>query len=404
MNRNFLFIIISICSIIFLTSCWNRKELNELAIVIGMGIDIEDGKFIVTAQVVNPGEIAESQGTSGNSPVVIYQEKGNTLFEAIRRITTVSPRNLYFSHLRLLVFGEELAKKGIGKTLDFLSRDPEMRTDFYITVAKNNKAGDILKIVTTMEKIPVQQLFDSLLTSEKEWAPTLPITLDQLIYDILSEGMNAKLTGIMLKGNFQTGETLENTQHSKPAAFLQYDAIGVFRKDKLIGWLQDNESKGLNYALGNVKDTIVTLPCPKKGTTDIELIHTKADLKTKILNHKPNGMIKILAEGNVGNVQCKTLDLTKPETISHLEIKTEKKIQQNIRMALNASQKKYRIDPFGFGEAARRSNPDYWHLIKNDWIQIFETMPVEIEVTVNLHDIGMIKNSPLNKIKDKPDS
>ncbi|MGG1678341.1 Ger(x)C family spore germination protein [Neobacillus sp. NRS-1170] len=400
MNRKFLLIIISICSLSLLTSCWNRKELNELAIVVGMGIDIEDGKFIVTVQVVNPGEIAESQGGGGKSPVVVYQEKGNTLFEAIRRITTVSPRKLYFSHLRLLLLGEEFAKKGIAKSLDFLSRDPEMRTDFYIVVAKNKKAGDILKIVTTMERIPVQQVFESLLSSEEAWATTMQITMDQLIYDIISEGISAKLTGIKLIGSVKDGEKLENTQQTKPNAFLKYDSIGVFRKDKFIGWLSEEESKGLNYALGNVTNTVVTIPCPQKGITAIEMIHTKSELKTEISGHKPKGIIKIATEGNVRNVQCKTLELTKPETISFLERKTKQSIEHTIYKSINAAQRKFKIDPFGFGEAAHRSNPDYWHLIKKDWMQIFEKLPVEIEVKVKIHNLGKIKNSPLNKIKD----
>ncbi|WP_284036887.1 Ger(x)C family spore germination protein [Neobacillus sp. 114] len=399
MNRKFL-LLVSICSLILLTSCWNRRELNQLGIVIGMGIDQVDGKFLVTTQVVNPSEIAASMGSGGNSPVVVYQETGDTLFEAIRRITTESPRKLYFSHLRLLVFGEQLAKNGIGKSLDLLTRDPELRTDFYITIAKDRKAGDVLKVLTAIEKIPVQQLFESLLSSEKQWAPTLPVTLDQVNSELIEEGKDVKLTGLMIKGPLQAGESLGKYQQSKAETYLQYDEVGVFKNDQLIGWLGTDESKGLNYALGNVKSTIITVPCPEKGVAGIKLIHTKTELKTKVSGSKPKGNIKITADGKLADVYCKTLDLSKPETISQLERKAEKKMKDNILKALHASQKKYKLDPFGFGEAARRDNPDYWHSVKNDWQQIFGKMPVNVEVTVKIHDVGMIKNSPLNFMKD----
>ncbi|MBU8917198.1 Ger(x)C family spore germination protein [Bacillus sp. FJAT-29953] len=399
MNRKFL-LLVSICSLILLTSCWNRRELNQLGIVIGMGIDKVDGKFLVTTQVVNPSEIAASIGSGGNTPVVVYQEEGTTIFEAIRRMTTESPRKLYFSHLRLLVFGEEFAKKGIGKSLDFLTRDPELRTDFYITIAKNSKAGDVLKVLTAIEKIPVQQLYDSLLTSEKQWAPTLPITLDQLNSDLIDEGMDVKLTGLIIKGPLQAGESLGKYQQSQAETYLQFDEVGVFKKDKLLGWLTTDESKGLNYALGNVKSTIVTIPCPEKGLASIKLIHTKTELKTKVSGGEPTGNIKITAAGKLGDVYCKTLDLSKPETINQLEWKAEKKMKDNILKALHASQKKYKLDPFGFGEAARRVNPDYWHSVKKDWQQVFGKMPVNVEVSVKIHDVGMIKNSPLNLMKD----
>ncbi|WP_423800585.1 Ger(x)C family spore germination protein [Neobacillus sp. SAB-20_R2A] len=399
MNRKFL-LLVSICSLILLTSCWNRRELNQLGIVIGMGIDKADGKYLVTTQVVNPSEIAASIGSGGNTPVVVYQEKGATLFEAIRRTTTESPRKLYFSHLRLLVFGEEFSKNGIGKSLDLLSRDPEFRTDFYITIAKNSQAGDVLKVLTAIEKIPVQQLYDSLLTSEKQWAPTLPITLDQLNSELIDAGKDVKLTGLMINGPLQAGESLGKYQQSQAETYLQFDEVGVFKKDKLLGWLSTDESKGLNYALGNVKSTIITVPCPEKGLASIKLIHTKTELKTKVSDGKPTGHIKITAAGKLGDVYCNTLDLSKPETISQLERKAEKKMKDNILKALHASQKKYKLDPFGFGEAARRDNPDFWHSVKNDWQQIFERMPVNVEVTVKVHDVGMIKNSPLNLMKD----
>ncbi len=44
------------------------------------------------------------------------------------------------AHLRMLVIGEELAKEDIDKHLDFFSRDPEVRTDFYMAVAEGISA------------------------------------------------------------------------------------------------------------------------------------------------------------------------------------------------------------------------------------------------------------------------
>jgi spore germination protein KC len=78
---------ISILIIIFLllnllSGCWNRRELNELAITVGMAIDESDGQYLVTAQVVNPGQVAAKQGGGQKAPVISYQEKGDTVFEA----------------------------------------------------------------------------------------------------------------------------------------------------------------------------------------------------------------------------------------------------------------------------------------------------------------------------------
>ncbi|MFP3338838.1 hypothetical protein R0J91_12705, partial [Micrococcus sp. SIMBA_131] len=108
--------------------------MNELAIAVAYGIDKVDDDYLVTAQVVNPGEIEQSGGFT--TPVTVYQENADTLLEAFRRMTTIAPRRIYGSHLRILVIGEGLAKEGIGDVIDLLSRDPEIRNDFYIVVSR----------------------------------------------------------------------------------------------------------------------------------------------------------------------------------------------------------------------------------------------------------------------------
>ena len=51
-----LFIIIGL-----LTGCWSRRELNDLAISVGMGFDKKDDQVQVTIQIVNPGEVASKK-------------------------------------------------------------------------------------------------------------------------------------------------------------------------------------------------------------------------------------------------------------------------------------------------------------------------------------------------------
>lgn len=400
MKQKILIFGIIITSLLLLAGCWNRRELNDLSIVVAMGVDKFDGYYSVSVQIVNPGEIA-AKGGSGRVPVVVYQEKGKTIFEAIRKITTISPRRLYFSHLRFIVFGENSASKGISETLDFLLRDPEIRTDFYITVSKDTKAIDVLKVLTSIDKIPANEIFSSLEAAEKAWGPTSKITLDELTSDLVSNGKSAVLTGIKIEGDAQAGEKQKNLQQTEDFTKLRFKGMGVFKGDKLIGWLNDDESEGLHYALGKVKSTIEEISCPKEGIVGIEVIRTKTDVKAELQNNNPKGIIKLDVEANVGNVECRTLDLTRTETMNYLEEKTENEIKRKIIKAIKVSQKKYEVDLFGFGDAIHRSSPDYWKKTKKNWNQIFVNMPVEIDANVKIRLIGTIGNSPLNTIENK---
>lgn len=384
--------------LILLSGCWDANELNELAIAVAYGIDKVDEEYLVTAQVVNPGEIEQAGGST--TPVTVYQENAATLLEAFRRMTTIAPRRIYGSHLRILVIGEELAKEGIGDVIDLLSRDPEIRNDFYIVVSRDVMAGDTLQVLTSLEDIPANKLYAALETSEKNWAPTLTVTLDQLSAHLMEGGMEPMLTGVEVKGKVSTGESKENVTHIEPQTQLQYHGTAVFKEDKLVGWLNDPESKGVHYALNRVKSTIVVVPCESGGKAGIELIDTDAELKAKAINHQPNGSIHIQVEGKVSDVECRKLDLSKKETISDLEKKTEKDIEGKIRDALTVTQGEYESDVFGFGKAIHRSSPAYWKTVEKNWDHHFKDMPVDVSVDVTIRRTGTIGNSPLKRIEE----
>jgi spore germination protein KC len=388
-------LVIIVLLLILLSGCWNRRELNELAITVGMAIDKSEDQYVITTQVVIPGAVTATRAGVQKLPVKTYTEKGNTVFEAVRRMTTVTPRRIYFPHLRFLVIGEELAEDGIGEVLDFLSRDHELRTDFYVVVSKDTKAENVLKVLTVLEDIPANKLFSSLEVSEKAWAPSIAVTLDELISEIVSEGIQPHLSGIRIIGDVQEGEKLNNVQQIDPDVDLQYSNLAVFKGDKLVGWLNESESKAVNYVLGNIKSTIGEVSCPEeKGKVAIEVIRTKADLKAKVENGSPKGTIEIKVEGNVGDVQCKKLDLMKTKTIDDLEKKSNKEVKKLIESSIKSVQEEFKVDVFGFGEAIHRSNPDYWKKVKKEWDEEFIDMPVEVKVDVKIRRIGKIGNSP----------
>lgn len=159
MRRNFSFFLVFLL-IFILTGCWSSKELNKIAIITALGIDKTENGFQLSVQVINPGEIAE-KNSSGRTEVIRYKKSGATIQEAFRKLTLDVPRVIYLSHLRVVIFGEDMAKAGIGKALDFLSRDHEMRSDFYLTVAKGSNASDILNVETPQEKLPANKLYDA---------------------------------------------------------------------------------------------------------------------------------------------------------------------------------------------------------------------------------------------------
>lgn len=376
-----------------LTGCWNRRELNDLAIVMGFGIDKVGKEYQISTQVVNPGEVAERGGGGLARPTVTtFSVKSKTIFEGIRRMTTMTPRRLYFAHIRVLVLSEKVAKEGVKDVLDLFFRDHEVRPDFYVILARDQSAMKMLSTFDPMERIPASKLYKSLETSEKAWAPTISIQLDEFINALMSDGQEPVLTGVGIKGDPRVGGTDENLNKAVPPAFLKYLSIGVFKDDKLVGWLDERESKGYSYVTNKVDSTVGSLPCGKSGTITIEVVRSKTEVKGKVAKGKPHIEISVLTEGNVGEVAC-SIDLSNPKTIYQLEIQSEQRIKLLMMDAIRKAQKQYKSDIFGFGDAIHRADPKSWEKWKKDWDRMFADVTVTTKVDVKLRRTGKVGNS-----------
>ncbi|KGR91318.1 spore gernimation protein GerC [Ureibacillus massiliensis 4400831 = CIP 108448 = CCUG 49529] len=401
--KKLIFIIpVSIVLMIILTGCWDRREVNDLAIAVALGIDkSEDKGYTVSAQILNPSEIASSSSGGGGSvydtPVTTYTTSGDIIFEALRKLTQQVPRRIYLAHIRLIVIGEDIAEEGIYSVLDFLSRDPEMRTNFYIIVSKDSKAEDVLNLLTSIEKIPANKLFESLESSTEAWAATNKVKLNELMDDIVNEGVEPTLTAVKIIGG--GGRTLTNVQTISPSSVLDFDGMAAFRKNKLVGWLTEDESKGLNYIKGNVQNTIVDFDF-EGDQVGIELLHSTAEIIPHVQGNEPISIeVKLTGEANIAEVNTK-LDLMTDNVFYELEEKTNEDIEGVITKAVNKAQKYYESDIFGFGEQINKKAPNVWEEIKDNWTEMFPDIKVKVSVDIKIRRVGTITNPIHNEIEE----
>jgi spore germination protein KC len=382
--------------LIFCTSCWNQRELNELSIAMGLGIDkSSEDQYEVTLQVVIPQEVKEP---SYYTPVKVYSQRANSLFEAFRKLTTEVPRKVYLPHFRVMVIGEELAKEGISDLLDMVIRDHEFRSDFFIIISKDGySAKDVLEIMTPFEKIPSQEIYSILETSETAWAPTLGVKLDELVTNLKTRGVEVVLTGVTIKGKGDSSsKSKKNVEKLNPISVLQMKDVAVFKEDKLIGWLNEKESKGYNYIINNVESTVGAVKCPDQEETVIIEIK-KVDTSVKSILEDGQPQIKIISaiKANIGEVRCK-LDLKDPETIKEVEKNFELQVKDILQSAVKVAQEKYKSDIFGFGRTIHESYPKVWRTLENNWDERFENLPISYEIKAEIDLTGTIDQSLFN--------
>jgi spore germination protein KC len=386
---------------VLLTGCWNRRELNDLAVVVALGIDLEGKDYLVTVQVVNPNEVGTLRSSSGSASVVTYTEKGVSIPDALQRMLSKAPRQLYLSHLRVMVFGEPLARKGIIPVLDYIARNHELRNDFYMLVAKQSKAREVLSVVTPFEKVPAESIYSSIMVSDKKWAATGRITLQHFITVLDRGGSNPVLSGVKVSGDKKKGRSNELLYDVRPETLLVHEGLAVFKKDKLVGWLGEDDGKTVNYILNKVSGTIGHVPCPNhaQGTVNIGIL--KANSKIRAYEDEkgePAFAVRINFEVNVDGIQC-SLDMSDPASVTAIEAEFEKKARENTTNNIREVQKKYGSDIYGFGEALHRQRPKMWAQYKKEWDDHFKKAKIEVKVIVAVRKIGSIVQ-PLKKEMD----
>jgi spore germination protein KC len=389
---NFLFMLLSM---VILSGCWDRAELQDLDIVSAIGIDKGsdevDNRYMVTVQVINEGQIAGSPSQGGGkeiSPVTSYTATGSTVSEALRKIGPKIPQELFFPHIQLMVIGEELAKEtGIQDLFDWLERDSQFRTLFPILVVKNNTAKNVLKILTSLEPIPSAKIVGGLESTQKTWGEFVSTRADKVIKQLA--GNAAIITGVQIIGDPDKGNSLKNVQQISTPTELEIKGIGIFKKGKLQKWLEGDKARGAMLINDEVTKTVVDINCNKKKKgLSIDMMRSKTKIKAKVINNKPIINITVRSEGHISEVHC-PIDLSKHKVIEKLEKQMEKELKEEILLALETT-KKEKSDIFRFGEKINIENPKLWKQIKNQWDE--EIYP---ETEVNVKVQSFIRRSGL---------
>ena len=373
---------------LLLSGCWSKRELNELAIVVALGVDKVDDQYELSIQVVDPSEISTRQPSTGRTPVITYHATGETIFEAVRKMTTLAARKPYFSHLRIVVIGEELAKEGINEALDLISRDHEFRNDFDVIMSHEATAKDVLSVLTPIEKVPANKMLNSLRVSEKVWGSTISINIDDLVNTLNNNEKSAILSAIEIHGDPKLGMDQTNVKRVKTPVLLKYVGLAVFKKD----------SRGLSYINDKIDSTIEIIACTNGGTLSTEITKSTTKIKGNFKKGSPHINVHIDVEQNVGEVEC-DMKLSNNKSIKYINKKTEKMIKQHVENTIRTVQQNYQVDVFGFSEVLHRSDAKQWKKIKNDWETIFPELPINVEVHVNTQGLGTMQNSLLHKSK-----
>ncbi|MGP4060467.1 Ger(x)C family spore germination protein [Halobacillus sp. H74] len=383
--------------LILLAGCWDQNELEDVALVMGMGIDkTEDGLYDVSFQIVNPAQVSGgemSQSYKGTA-VTTYRETGQTLFETIRKISKEVPRKLSFSHLVVLIIGESLAEDdGLFEVLDFTERFYGFRSTAIVLISRSGPAKPILSILNPMEKIPAMKIQEASKKTAEVWGETPDQNINDVIQTLTSKSKGVSLSGIALVGEMQEGQNSSINEQARPSTYIELNGIAILQNGKLKRWLEDKEARGISWVKNKIRKTVVTSTCEEdEGIIAVEVRNANTKLKPTIKQGEPKITVNIKSEGSLQEVTC-PVDLTDPHVIIELNKKLAKAIKDEVTTSVKTVQEQ-ETDVFGFGEAMNQKYPKEWKKMERNWSSTFSEMDVEVNVEFFIRGTGL-RTKPL---------
>lgn len=388
-------ILLIFLSLLILSGCWDRVEIEDYSMIVGEAFDLgveneqgtesdmgqeEEGKkqnfIFLTIQSVVP-KVAAGQGGGGGEekPYHNVYVKGKTLTELFFESTLKTDKIPFGHHLKVIVIGEEIAREmNIQNLLNELLRHPQVRRTSMVLIAKG-RASKVFQVEKPSD-IPALGLH-GLSENHGVTINILPeMTLGKVSYNLTTDSSFLLQTVIAEQGK----------------ARMLGGAVIQGKTKKLIGFINNQEVMGMNWITGDADAegaVVKAYDLKTDQVTTIAIRSMSSKIKPTVQGKKISFDVEIEVEGSLEEDWMIPGDAFDNNYLKRNEESIELEIKRLAEQALEKTQKEYKVDVGGFGTQLNIKNPEVWEKVKKDWDREFSKAPVNIHVKVYIRDYEM---------------
>lgn len=296
LKKTFITVIILILLVAF-NSSYSALNIDNLAFVVAMGIDVSDIKEIkVTFQFVRPP--STSEGSNQESQIIVDTIDANSISNALNTMDTYFARRLDLSHCRIIVFSEEIAGRGISDYIYTLMNDVQIRPSANIIVSKCN-ADYYIKSCNPSLETSLTRYYDIFPNSSKYTGYLTNATIGDFFnslicnycepYGILG-GVTSSDNGSSQTANIDDSDVQSGFSPISGTKGSENIGMAVFKDSSLVGELNAIETVCFNILKNEVDSFLVSVPDPNNENSNIDVYLTplsKSKIDAKIVNGSP---------------------------------------------------------------------------------------------------------------------
>lgn len=375
--------------IIFSISCsgcaWKmlpeRTEINDLNMIRVVGIDkgIKDPNNICVTllskkqQQEGGKKGGQSGGAEDQGQGVVISSESPTFLDTEQQFQTYSDKQIFLGHVDYFLIGEETAKEDLDKYIDYISREHDIRGNAKIYVVKNSTANEFMEKIGKSDYFLPDRLKAIGGNSYLQAGPQEVTLLNFL------ENMNSKHSAIVVPVlNLKPAEGKQKASEDTKVD-LDLGGYAAIKNFKLVCLLDKDLVRGENFLLDRVRAGDIQVQEPNGNMIGLDIIESLTEISTFSQNGELQGMkVKVQVSSNVNEVQT-TENIFTEKTLDYLTSEQSNLVQAEIERVIQKAQEQD-DDFIDMANLLQAKHPVLWEKYKNQWEEIFPTLPITVEV------------------------
>lgn len=335
------FIIIISLALSGCTHDFSRKEIDEIDLVLVLGIDYANGEYTLSALYSSGGGADSEKKGAGDEKVA--EGKGKTAYAALEDLKLKNKKSISLAQAGSFLIGSGAAKQGIRESLDFLSRDETIKMEALVYTIKDMSASDFIKMgVENKQTIhedleAIKQKQQEIVTRNDNTVVNILNDMDQTLSCVLVPYLIADKSGYQIQG------------------------YAIFDQLKLKDYLDKETSDGVNF----IKNIMRSYPIYVDDKVSLLVSYTKTKLKAEVADNVITVYIKLNFESSVKEI------LTDKDIFGQDEMKTLTKQQNAYIENIITKAVRYSVtnglDIFNLARLVENQNYSEWKNVKADW-------------------------------------
>lgn len=364
---------------IFFTGCLTSTlGIDETIVIQALGVDfdLEKGEYEVTLQCFDLSKVSSKGEASSGTNSKIIVSKGKSIEQAIMNTSKITGENPIYSQNRVIILGESIVKNGIDKGFDVFVRDYRTRSSTPVAVARNFKAGDIIKSDEQgLTAFPASTL-QHILESGEINSFTTKVTVMNIVKFCQEKTSVAYFPALSL-------------EKRDGSVYAKINGMGMVKNQKLVGYLSNEETRAMLCVIDKVDSGTVVLENSSLGIATFEIADSKTKTQTEITK---DGSLKYNIKVDC-SLDLMELDFRKKCSLSEKEIikledEASEYIKKEVGNVLEKCLTEYKCDPFRFGQRLWVESPESYRKLSEEWEDFLPNIKTNVSVEVKIRRVG----------------